>query len=193
MFLRNYDNMMVLYHFTTDYTSTHNTGNELYINNKASFGDGNINVKRSDGSVAGFVKDYHANFNLYIAPLSPQNICIGTGNTPVTYDDYTLSGEIIDNTKLSYVSYEINYDAEGRKVSKTVTYTYTNETDSNITISEWGLFRHWITAGSGNSYLFSNSAYDILFYREVLETPITIEPGTSATLKFKIDIPINHP
>lgn len=193
MFLRNYDNMMVLYHFTTHYTNSHNTGDELYINNKASFGDGNINVKRSDGSVAGFVKIYHANHVLYTAPLSPQNICIGTGNTPVTYDDYTLSGEILDNQKLTYISYKINYDAEGRKVSKTVTYTYTNETDSNITISEWGLFRQWRTNNGSSAVLFSNSAYNILLYREVLETPITIEPGTSATLKFKIDIPINHP
>ena len=192
MFLRNYDNMMVLYHFTTGNTNAHNSSSEIYINNSGSWGDGNVNVKRSDGSVAGFVKDYNMNYVLYITSLSPQNICIGTGNTPVTYDDYTLSGEIIDNRKLSYVSYKINYDAEGRKVSKTVTYTYTNETDSNITISEWGLFRRWNTY-SDSAVLFSNSSSNILFYREVLETPITIEPGTSATLKFKIDIPINHP
>ena len=193
MFLRNYDNMMVLDHFTADYTNTYNGSSLLYINNSNAFGDGNINVKRSDGSVAGFVKVYHSNHVLFIAPLSPQNICIGTGNTPVTYDDYTLSGEILDNRKLTYISYKINYDAEGHKVSKTVTYTYTNETDSNITISEWGLFRQWSTNNGSSAVLFSNSSYNILFYREVLETPITIEPGTSATLKFKIDIPINHP
>ena len=158
MFLRNYDNMMVLHHFTTGDTNTHSGNGELYINNSGTWGDGNVNVKRSDGSVAGFVKIYTLGHTLFITSLSPQNICIGTGNTPVTYEDYTLSGEIIDNRKLNYVSYKINYDAEGRKVSKTVTYTYTNETDSNITISEWGLFRKWDTFNGSSSVLFSKYA-----------------------------------
>lgn len=193
MFLRNYDNMMVLYHMSSGSTDVYNGSSEISINSASIFGDGYINVKRSDGSVAGFVKVYHSNNVLYITPLSRNNICIGTGVIPVTYEDYTLSGNILDNTKLAYVSSEVKYDSESRKVIKTATYTYTNETEESITISEWGLFRKWNTSSSSSAIKFSNSSYNILLYREVLDTPIVIEAGTTGTIKFKIEIPTNHP
>lgn len=191
MFLRNYDNIIVLYHFSSGTGLTHDYSNKLFIGSSTVFGDGNINVRSSNGTVQGFRKFGNMNYVQYITSLSSSRICLGTGTTPVTYEDYTLSGTVLDNSKLTYVSYKIDYDATNRKVSKTVTYTYTNETEEAITISEWGLFFNYYEVNGG--FRFVNDGYVVLLYREVLETPITIEPGTSATLKFKIDIPINHP
>ena len=79
--------------------------------------------------------------------------------------------------------------------------TYTNTTDAEITIAEYGIFRP-----SSNSFDYANSASSpvmptygnnnkcVLVFREVLSNPIVIAPGTTATLTFEIEVPMaNHP
>ena len=197
MFLRNYDNIMVLFHFNEYHNLNYDFDSSRYIGGATVFGDGYINVRKTNGGVSGFALNRLGNGGYddiqFITPLHTNAICIGTGTTPVTYDDYTLSGEILDNTKLVFVSTNVDYDAENKKVSKSATFTYTNETDAPVTISEWGLFHTNYVYGL-STIPFSSSSDKTLFYREVLETPIVIEAGTTATIKFKVDVPIsNHP
>lgn len=197
MFLRNYDNIVVLFHFNEYNNLNHDFDSSLYIGSSSVFGDGNINVRKTTGDVTGFIHNRLGNGGYddiqFITPLHTNAICIGTGDTDVTYDDYTLSGDILDNTKLVFVSSNVEYDATDRKVIKTATFTYTNETENDITISEWGLFHTNYVYGM-SVISFSASTDKTLLFREVLETPIVIEAGTTATLKFKVDVPIsNHP
>lgn len=188
MFLRNYDNIIVLNHFDETASGTRWYSAQQYIGSSTVFGDGNVNVRHTDGSISSCTMAGNYSDMQYFANMYKSNICIGTGNTPVTYEDYTLSGTVLDNSKLAYVSSKIDYDATNRKVSKTVTYTYTNETEEAITISEWGLlYKH----RTGTTFVTKDNT---LLFREVLETPIVIEAGTTATIKFKVDVPIsNHP
>lgn len=198
MFLRNYDNYMTLlqtygdgYIASGNYTTIVNSGSTTV------FADGNLNCKRTDGSVSGifllFNNNGSSNQPYFWLPfgLSEKSICLGGGNTTVNYDDYCLSGEIVPN-KLVRVSSELTHDADTAKYKKTLVCTYTNSTEADVTIREWGLYRP--TSGVATMPTYGNNANCSLVFREVLPNPIVIAPGTTATLTFEIDVPMaNHP
>ena len=207
MFLRNYDNMLVLQHFSTEMWDTNgprvvqeNTSPQS-IGPGNAWGEGYFNVKSSNGGVGGLYRGIYNSFkecSVLMTSLNKYSICIGTGNAEVAYDDFMLSGTPLDNTKLSYVSNNWEYDADTHKVKATATYSYTNTSAETITIAEWGLFCNSYydgPSGSNSKKPFNNNnAYHILVYREVLDEPIVIEPGTTATLTFSVEIPMpNHP
>lgn len=121
--------------------------------------------------------------------FSASTICVGNGDTPVTYDDYRLSGSWTSGTFTS-VSNILSYD-ETRKVwIRTVTVKYQNTSSSAVTIKEWGIWRYATQVGSSSTTTYSNSSSSIaLVYREVLAEPAVIEPDTIATLTFTLEIP----
>ena len=191
MFLRNYDNYMVAIQFQ-------NYGyikDKIFVGNESVFGDGNANVKSTNGTVSS-IKIAHPSststaYALFPVSLSTYSICLGTGNGVITYDDFKLSGSAIDNTKLAVVSRKNVFDAETKRWKQTSAFGYTNSTESDITISEWGLYRNNTEA---KNIAFSNSSKDcVLMFREVLAEPVTIAAGTTGTLTFTLEIPTNHP
>lgn len=186
MFLRNYDNYMAgLNLFESISVSNASTGGL-----GAFYTDGYFNQKAADGTSTSIYYNNSSQFYPALA-LSAKGICLGTGKAEVAYDDYKLSGDVIDN-KLVEVSKDITYIASTGKIRKTLVATYTNSGDTDITISEWGL---WRGNNAGASAQFSHTTGStVLVYRAVLDDPIVIEAGTTATLTFSIDIPMpNHP
>lgn len=197
MFLRNYDNFMLALHLFSPVSTYPGVANSSISSNSSSdFGDGYYNIRGTNGSNQSiFVVNAQSGTGYLIPPLmlEPSSICLGDGTTEVTYDDYKLSGNVVDN-KLVRISREVAYDTETGKWKVTLVATYNNSGDTDITISEWGLWRKNVnTMGSYNT--FNNSEqYCALVFREVLDEPIVIEAGTTATLTFSIDIPMpNHP
>lgn len=92
-------------------------------------------------------------------------VVIGTGTTPPTLDDYTLSGNII--TGYAYnVAITKEIDEEGTTLK--AVYTITNNNAEDITIGEIGLIA---------SPINNNKTYMCLMERTVLESPVTIPPG----------------
>ena len=190
MFLRNYDNYMVAVNLMSAISTTESgTSNSTTL-----YGEGYYNHRMADGSIANILFGSSSYWHAAIA-FSPKAVCLGTGDADVTYDDYKLSGDIIPN-KLVEVSKNITYNATTHKFKRTLVATYTNTTDKDITISEWGLWRfnYW-ESNNNNEAAFSHTSPKVaLMYRAVLEDPIVIEAGTTATLTFSIDIPMpNHP
>ena len=180
MFLRNYDNYLIATHLSSK--SDQRVGDA-----NSDFRDGVINQKTPSGVCT----------QIWLTECSPNlifnklGICFGNGNTAVTYEDYRLSGNTVSN-KLVDVATSRIYNTGTKKWKVIYTGTYYNSTATDITISEWGLCR-------SNSSI-SIQPYDVgrsdiaLVFREVLETPIVIEAGTTATLRFTLDIPMpNHP
>ena len=102
-------------------------------------------------------------------------VAFGNGDTPVTIDDYQLSGEHFINF-VGSVDCVINEDF----TECTWTHTLTNSGSESFTIKEVGVY-------AGNSYTY----YTVLIMREVLDSPVTIAPGGvgQVTFKFKINIP----
>jgi hypothetical protein len=165
-------------------------------NNTATWGEGYFNQRSTNGNLDYMYIPYSPRYYAYYkAPfsLSASTICLGTGNTPVTYEDFKLSGNAISIT-LSAKSSTTLFNQDTKKYQRVVVCTCSNLTGQDVTISEWGIFRQ--NSSSGSSVIaYSNSASNcVLLYREVLETPITIKAGTTSTLTFKVDIPMpNHP
>lgn len=197
MFLRNYDNYMALIQTTDTGCMTTTSFSELFASYGSTtvFADGNLNLKRTDGSVGSVNIHYNkatTNPSVWLPfGLGVSTICLGDGNTPVSYDDYRLSGNIVTN-KLVSVSNTLVYDADKVKYKRVLVCTYTNSTESNITIAEWGLYRPAISTNTMPAY--GNNANCSLVFREVLSNPIVIAPGTTATLNFEIEVPMaNHP
>lgn len=194
MFLRNYDNYMVAAHLIPNVSI--NDG--IVSNSTTQFGEGYYNQKLADGSIANVILNYSSSYQSFFHPVlafAPKAICLGTGDDDVTYDDYRLSGDVVSN-KLVEVSKTVTYNATTHKFKRTLVSTYTNTTDKDITIKEWGWWRYNASGSSGTGDIaFSNTSNVMaLVYRTVLDDPIVIEAGTTATLTFSIDIPMpNHP
>lgn len=110
--------------------------------------------------------------------VSSSNGCVafGDGDTPPTLDDYQLSGN-------HFTTYETTianqvYPDSNKSVS---IYTITNTGTSAFTIKEIGLFVS----------PYSNGNQMGLVFREVLDSPVTIEPGGvgQVTLTLGVAIP----
>lgn len=112
------------------------------------------------------ISDQNSNIQTHYAGIG-----FGTGSTAATYEDYQLetpitSGLAAVNTSGTLTSPSA-FDAVTHKYSSTRTFTINNTSGSPITLSEMGIFCN-----------------EVLVYREVLGSPITIDPGESVTVSF---------
>ena len=105
------------------------------------------------------------------------NLIIGNGTTPPVATDYAIESEIYNNISFVALNTLIN------TTTGTITYEKTMKNDRNeeIIISEIGLSWPISTSTSYSSY----NAYQILVYREVLENPLTVQPGESFTISIQ--------
>lgn len=115
-------------------------------------------------------------------------LVIGSGTTPATVDDYKLETPITTLTPIAATTLCKDKDT-GNTLSPTeftITTTYRNDTDAAVTVNEIGIM---IPAGwrssSGSS---TNSLSSCLIYREVLATPVTVEPGQIRTFTLTTDV-----
>lgn len=99
-------------------------------------------------------------------------VILGDGDTPPTLTDYCLSGNMItDFTATTAITSAIN----NGKLEIIATYNITNTGGSAFTIKE-----------IANTFApYSNR---IMLSRELLATPLTIEPGNTGVLTYKIEI-----
>lgn len=114
-------------------------------------------------------------FNSAIAANGSSNnaasgVYFGTGATAPSYDDYTLSGDIIHTATASTAVNIADLD-NGKAI--TGKYTITNTGAEEITISEIGL-------------VYAFSTFRILVERTVLDTPVTIPAGGIGLVEYTI-------
>lgn len=111
--------------------------------------------------------------------IASRGICLGSGTTPATIDDYKLENPITTGFSASVVR---QYDAQ---YNSTFVITLTNTSADDIVIGEIGYVgdAHY---GAGNSY----AAY-VLFDRTVLDSPITIPAGGIGQITYTIRL--NYP
>lgn len=196
MFLRNYDNFLLAVmgadaHGDTS-SASHgyvNSSGDLCYGPSVSFGtnsnrgDGYINFRTMANEIVEATMSITGqnNYSFIHCPtaITRENIVLGTGVDEVTYEDYKLSGNSISTDPLVFYSQNLTWNDVTKKFTRSVTFTYTNATDSDVTIREWGL---------------AVRSKKILVFREVLPEPITIAAGTTGTLTFSIELPMfNHP
>lgn len=199
MWLRNFDNLMLSMLLpNTSYISTTSTSTAYELGTSTSgYGDGYINGMATNGTIVKFdIGAASTSSSAYYYPAvvwCDNAICLGTGNTEVSYDDYKLAGTNILTSGRTSRSNTLNYNADTGKWERTITFSYANNSNADITISEWGIWRgNGRAAGSSSGY--TNSEQTILLYREVLAEPITIPVDVTAELTFTVEVPMqNHP
>lgn len=172
MFVRNYYNKMGRLYFS-DAVKT------------GEYGDGALCIKAPNGSIATgglnigdcSVKPEHAGGGVASSGIGFQ---FGSGETPVTYDDYALES-IFGSTVIPKASgssnifqSDLTYDSQTRTYSRTYTMNVTNVSVDDIAIKEVGIF----TAG-------------IMIFRDVLPTPVPVASGE--TIKFTYTVNFSMP
>lgn len=102
------------------------------------------------------------------------NLIIGSGTTPPVATDYQLEQELY--TDIQYIALNTITDTN----DGTILYekTMKNNRSEEITVSEIGLTWPISTSTSYSNY----NAYQILVYREVLNTPLVVGPGETFTI-----------
>jgi len=126
---------------------------------------------------------YHATSNATSYSKTPPGVVFGTGNTPPTVDDYTLSGSFISGLSTSNVTVaETTSKNDDGSMVFTYVYTINNSTGADITIGEIGI----------QTYANSSSYYiNVLVERTVLDTPVTIAAGGVGQVTYTIRM--NYP
>lgn len=136
-----------------------------------------INLGDSNGDLAlyhmQFFAPYSSESATNITSISSNDheyglfIALGSGDTAPSESDYKLDSAI---TNLTTIGGSVSYKNNANTYI-ICTQTFSNETTEPITVKELGLYAHL-----GKSYAVTYwSRY--LFVREVLPTPVTINPG----------------
>ena len=111
---------------------------------------------------------------------SGTGIVFGTGNEPPTMADYKLSGDIVTGLTSTYTRTVSDTDECSRF---TLNFTLTNSNAEDVTIQEVGFI------GDCPFYNNNNRKYGyVLFWRELLESPITIPAGGVGQVSVNLDI-----
>ena len=103
-------------------------------------------------------------------------VAVGTGSTEPTVDDYTLDS-LVTYTDMPVSSATVGVTASG---TKQFTYVLNNATDAAITVTELGLYLRSSAMTTGLTKLCC------LLGRELLNTPVTVQPGQTATFTYEI-------
>ena len=181
-------------------------GYTLKITDGSSRTDGQVNnsktVYQSCGLALGYGRFYEAsNSTGTMIPSSgavassvtgiggQTTLVVGSGTTPVTDDDYKLDVPITTLTAVSATT-SCKTSPTGQKLSPTtfaITTTYRNSTEAPITVNEIGIMIPvgYRSNGTGGQ---DNALSSCLIYREVLETPVTIEPNQLRTFSIATDV-----
>ena len=105
-------------------------------------------------------------------------IVVGTGDTPVTADDYNLASKIAHGTGAGQLSYGAVtlYDpfVSDYTVKQRIARSFTNNSGADITVKEIGL----IVKTSVDNYL-------VMIIRDVI-TPLTIPDGGKSMIRYYI-------
>lgn len=111
-----------------------------------------------------------------LASSQGAGVIIGDGDVAPAYDDYDLSGsQITDFTATTAVTSVID---SNHHIIVTATYNITNTGASSFTVKEIGM-AFGASDGTANS---------ILMTRDLLATPVTIAPGDTGVVTYKIEI-----
>lgn len=113
-------------------------------------------------------------------------VIIGTSDTPATDEDYELGELITDSNVIGVVNPVRGVDNNGYPYL-ILNVTVLNNTDAAITIREIGLISYNARCASTQS---GGSAGDTNFLldRTVLTNPVTLQPGRSTDIEYKIKV-----
>lgn len=105
----------------------------------------------------------------YTSLFNRGKILVGDGTNEVKATDYCLGNDITASFSAGTPNVQIQKDSDGKGYI-TISQTFTNNTGSDITITEYGILN------------YASSTYNWLFTRELFDNPITVGAGESITI-----------
>lgn len=114
----------------------------------------------------------------------PTGVVFGTGNRTPSIDDYTLSGDLVEDLTTNNVTQVLTTTEDDGRCSRVAEYTISNTTGADITIGEVGLVYYVSHRLSASNTNVRYSAY--LFERTALEAPVTIPAGGIGRVTYTI-------
>lgn len=157
-----------------------NISRKCFINDIGSLGQSSFSAKRTNGVSYSFTSANGLNawrsgtFKTFLSGSAGSTIgstfIYGTGNTPVTADDYCLASPITIQSGYTNRSATITTDTMNFKITATMVVEWSG---AETTISEIGMY-----------YGFQD--YGWLLAREVLDSPITVNNGDTFTVSMVI-------
>ena len=117
--------------------------------------------------------------NWHLRPLSLLGADVGTGNTEPTINDYCLDSIVTS----SFDDYKVNINVEavGGSLHVILTVSGNNNTNSEITIREIGIYKKY----SPDIYNESSPSRKLYYIRQLLETPVVVVPNDGFTRTFE--------
>lgn len=151
--------------------------------------DGWSTIKDENGNIAdGYsgatpMGDYQ---NLNYPTTNAPVIIFGTGSTAPSVNDLGLAHKWTTNiSRISLTNGSRIYDDTTHTATKTITTTVQNTGSNPVTITEWGIV--------GRAWRGTNNNFDVLMYRALLDTPVTLNQYESATLTVTITVQLTNP
>lgn len=177
MFLKNYDYLMALR--SKSVTSSTSAATQT-------LDGGALNVRGQNAYFLGVnhflpLTSFEKTNNTYPTKAGSTTLCVGSGSTPVTYDDYKLENQISGLSCVSIGETASVLTDDGTAFETTLTVIYSNLNSTSITINEIGCY--WTTGGN-------NEGYTCLVYREVLENSIEVPAQANVVITFKKKVSI---
>lgn len=142
--------------------------------------NGSIKCKNTEGTLSLIAIDTYAS---KIIGNTDTKIVLGSGTTTPTKSDYIIETEINTLDSLNRINNQINHPNEEYGDYDTIfsmTETFKNNTNSNITVNEIAVYTYWSSANWGDNKYY-------MIYREVLDNPVTIEPDKTYAFSVTID------
>lgn len=177
MILRNFKNVQAAFHLFRGVS-------------ESVFGDGYLTTKNYAGTVAliqgtstnlyfcKYTLGYNGNTGTTVT-TGGIGLVPGSGDTAVTYDDYTVTS-ISGLTHVSCGSSYL-YNSTTQKWEGTVYHVLQNTSGNSITVKEIGLFGQ------------SNSNLGILYVREVLSSPLTVAADGYFKISMTFELDVTDP
>lgn len=104
-------------------------------------------------------------------------LTLGTGTAQPSYTDYTLTNKL--STNFSITDGNSIISLSNNKVLLTFSCVATWQGTSEVTVTEYGLGRHWISGYGGT---------ETLLYKDLFSEGITFQPNESKTFTFNIEL-----
>lgn len=108
-------------------------------------------------------------------------VYFGTGSTPANLADHTLQSPITSGLTITNPSRVLLESEKEGQYTLSASYVLTNATEAELNIYEMGVVTPALVGGQYGSCL-----YPVLMERTVLTEPITIPPGASKLVTYKI-------
>ena len=118
---------------------------------------------------------------------SSNGVCIGSGNTPATENDYQLESMITQNVAITRGDNQVyRWDFENNKFYVGFDYTIANNGSESIEIKEVGKIASAYTSSTLNGNATSNES-KVLIDRTILTAPVIIPAGESGVVRYEFE------